>query len=168
MARISSFFDDSVSRIPSIDLNQIRKARRVEAVRNMWRGLVSPIFLEHTNSVFVFDKDGRREMHVYVDDSLFAAELNAQREIIKWRCLEEYGEAIDDFFIHVSRGSYKDIHPFSAVGDAENAPKPLAPLSASDEAMVEGACSPIEDEKLKKAFKDAMISDLTWKKSEKR
>lgn len=165
MAKMSSFFDESVSGIPGLDLAEIKKARRVEAVRNMWRGLVSQIFLDHTNSVFVFDKDGRREMHVYVDDSLFAAELNAQREIIKWRCLEEYGENIDDFFIHVSRGAYKDQHPFAGSQEASEERIPVMPLSDDDSAMVEGVCASIEDEKLRKAFKAAMISDLTWKKS---
>lgn len=168
MAKMSSFFDESIARIPGIDAAEIRKARRVEAVRNMWRGLVDQIFLDHTNSVFVFDKDGRREMHVYVDDSLFAAELNAQREIIKWRCLEEYGEAIDDFFIHVSRGAYKDMRPFAAVSDDADKKTALVPLSDADMASVEDICSTIQDEKLKKAFKAAMISDLTWKKSQER
>lgn len=62
--KLSAIFDESVAKIPGADLAQLKKARRVETVRRMWRGLVSQMFLDHTNSVFVFDKDGRREMHV--------------------------------------------------------------------------------------------------------
>lgn len=166
MTKLSAIFDDSVSKIPGVDMEQIRKARRVDAVRRMWKGLVPEIFLEHTNNVFVFDKDGRREMHVYVDDSLFAAELNAQREIIKWRCLEEFGEKIDDFHIHVSRGSYKDQHPFADDAGHEAVWQELAPLSSEDAALVDDACAQIDDPKLKEAFREAMISDLQWKRSQ--
>ena len=166
--KLSAIFDESVAKIPGADLAQLKKARRVESVRRMWRGLVSQMFLDHTNSVFVFDKDGRREMHVYVDDSLFAAELNAQREIIKWRCLEEYGEAIDDFLIHVSRGHYKDQHPFAGPAHGTCAPEPCVQLTSEEEARIARTASAIPDERLRKAFEKAMISDMRWKKSEKR
>ncbi|MGN0262592.1 MAG: DUF721 domain-containing protein [Eggerthellaceae bacterium] len=166
--KLSAIFDESIARIPGADLAQLRKARKVESVRRMWRGLVSQMFLDHTNSVFVFDKDGRREMHVYVDDSIFAAELNAQREIIKWRCLEEYGEPIDEFFIHVSRGHYKDQHPFAGPAQSDGAPSPCEALTPEEEAKVEQAASAIPDMRLREAFREAMISDMRWKKSEKR
>lgn len=166
--KLSAIFDESVAKIPGADLAQLKKARRVESVRRMWRGLVSQVFLDHTNNIFVFDKDGRREMHVYVDDSLFAAELNAQREIIKWRCLEEYGEAIDDFLIHVSRGHYKDQHPFAVPAQEGAAPMPCGELSLEEEARIARVSSAIPDERLRKAFEEAMISDMRWKKSEKR
>lgn len=166
--KLSTIFDESVAKIPGVDLAQLKKARRVESVRRMWRGLVSQIFLDHTNSVFVFDRDGRREMHVYVDDSLFAAELNAQREIIKWRCLEEYGEAIDDFLIHVSRGVYKDQHPFAEPAHEGGVPVPCEELTPEEEAKVARAASAIPDKRLREAFEEAMISDMRWKKSEKR
>lgn len=166
--KLSAIFDESIAKIPGADLAQLRKARRVESIRRMWRGLVSQIFLDHTNNVFVFDKDGRREMHVYMDDSLFAAELNAQREIIKWRCLEEYGESIDEFFIHVSRGHYKDQHPFAGPTQSDGAPPPCEALTPEEEAKAEQAASAIPDARLRKAFKEAMISDMRWKKSEKR
>lgn len=168
MPKLSSIFDESILGIPGADLSELKKARRVDAVRRMWCGLVDQMFLDHTNNVFVFDKDGRREMHVYVDDSLFAAELNAQREIIKWRCLQEYGENIDDFLIHVSRGRYKDQHPFAGECARDDGTMPDVPLSSEEEVRVEGACAKISDERMREAFRKAMISDLRWKKSEKR
>ena len=161
MLKISSMFEKGLGfGSPYVNLDELRRARRIERVRSMWRNLVDPIFLEHTNSVFVFDKDGSREMHVYVDDSIFAAELNAQREIIKWRCLEEYGEQIEDFFIHVSKGRYKSVYPFRHSGGNALADTQPTPLTDADMAMIAQNCEKIADSRLREAFRTAMTNDL--------
>jgi len=167
MAHLSNYFEKSFSSIPGVDLGELRKARRVEQVRNMWAGLVSQVFLDHTNNVFVFKKDDRTEMHVYVDESIYAAELNNRRELIKLECREKYGEAIDDFYIHISRGKYKENHPFKNWQSENSGIKPIVPLSEKELADVETACEKIPDERLRASFKKAMISDLEWKKSDK-
>jgi hypothetical protein len=167
MPRLSGFLDGSVSAIPGVDMSQVRKARRVQQVRAMWSGLVDPVFLEHTNNVFVFERDGHREMHVYVDESIYAAELNNQRELIRWRCREEYGEDIAAFHIHISRGRYKSHHPFAEAKRDEPDQNPPVPLSEEEMEQVERTCETIPDERLKACFKKAMISDLEWKKGNK-
>lgn len=164
MPHLSGFFNES---IPGVDMGQVRKAQRVQQVRDMWSHLVASLFLEHTNNVFVFEKDGHREMHVYVDESIYAAELNNQRELIKWRCREEYGEDIEDFHIHISRGKYKSYHPFAQAEDDRPDQNQPAPLSKEEMEQVETTCESIPDERLKACFKKAMVSHLEWRKGNK-
>ena len=167
MAHLSNYFEQSLTKVPGVDLGELRKARRVEQVRNMWMGLVEQTFLDHTNNVFVFRKNNRTEMHVYMDESIYAAELNNRRELIKLECREKYGEAIDDFYIHISRGKYKEYHPFKNVTPENNEYQPPVALCEKEMQDVEKACSKIEDKRLRESFKKAMISDLEWKKSYK-
>lgn len=87
------------------------RARYKEALERVY-GSTAQLFLEHTNNVYIMNKDGVRTLIVYVDDSIFAAELNAQRELIKLKLLELFGEDIETFDIFISRGSYKNNHPF--------------------------------------------------------
>lgn len=167
MTKLSGYFGQSLSSIPGVDMDEIRKAQRVKQIRTMWEGLVDQVFLDHTNSVFVFQKDGLTEMHVYVDESIYAAELNNQRELIKWRCRQEYGEVIDSFHIHISRGKYKGNHPFARRKNEEPDKNPPVPLTAEEMEHVDQTCSKIDDERLRMCFRKAMISDLEWKKGNK-
>lgn len=158
-----------LSNIPEFDEGEIRKAQRIAQVRDMWKDLVEPIILQHTNNVYVFTKDGRREMHVYVDESIYAAELNNRRELLKWQCRERFGEEIDLFDIHISHGRSKQNHPYAEDADVQRAAKaaaPVVPLTEEERQRVEEACASIPDPVLKEKFKKAMISDLEWKKSE--
>ena len=168
MDHLSGYLDKSLSSIPGIDMHEIRKVQRVEQIRNMWSELVDQVFLDHTNNVFVFRNDGNTEMHVYVDESIYAAELNNQRELIKWRCQQEYGEVIDSFHIHISRGKYKDNHPFARREEEKPDQNPPVPLDEDEMSRVEEACSGIEDKRLRECFREAMISDMEWKKGNKR
>lgn len=167
MARVSQYFEKSLYSVPGVDIGQLRRARRIEQVRNMWKGLVDQAFLDHTNNVFVFKKNGRVEMHVYMDESIYAAELNNRRELIKLECREKYGEAIDDFYIHISRGKYKAHHPFAKSSEEPEEHRQPVPLSDAEMEKVEEACSKITDDRLREQFRKAMISDLEWKKAYK-
>ena len=160
--RFSGSFSRALDLIPETDRMQIKKHRRIQKVRQMWACLVPQVLLDHTNSVFVFDKNGRKQMHVYVDEGIFAAELNNQRELIKLQCAQNFGEIIDDFYIHVSKGKYKDLHPYRQPSQ-ENT---FVPLDDCEISYVEQVSADISDHRLRESFKKAMISDLERKKSE--
>lgn len=167
MSHFSRYFEKSLSNVPGIDVSELRKARRVRQVRELWAHLVEQPFLDHTNNVFVFKKNGRVEMHVYMDESIYAAELNNRRELIKLECREKYGEMVDDFYIHISRGHYKNNHPFKDMSENERKTIPIQHLDESEMAEVEAACAKIDDERLRDSFRKAMVSDLEWKKNDK-
>lgn len=167
-----------------------RKAARGARVRTMWRTLMEhnhdEFILEHTNNVFIIRADGTprtdgkryrddgkdagstgqgKQLIVYVDDSVVAAELNARRELIKLQFMEHFREDIDEFKIIISRGNYKKIHPF-APGEApsyEEEARPVA-LDDAERAFVHDQVAKVEDPKLAKALERAMVSDMEWKK----
>ena len=127
----------------------------------MYRG-TAQLHLAHTNNVIIKD----RKLVVYVDDSLFAAELNAQRELIKLRLLELFGEEIDDFQIRTSQWKkFRDLHPYLDEKPTQPDVKSHSvPLDASEKSYVSDVSSRIEDERLRKAFEKAMTADLSSKK----
>ncbi len=113
----------------------------------------------------------QKRLVVYVDDSIYAAELNAQRELLRLKLLELFGERIDVFDIFISRGNYRKKHPFDRMR-AESAPEPVrktppAPLSAEEESRVDEAAARVENPRVQRALEKAMKADLEWKKGEK-
>lgn len=140
------------------------KAARASKVKRMWRDVVDEIFLDHTNAVYIVKERGEKVLIVYVDDSLFAAELNARRELIKLKLLSRRNEGIDDFRILVSRGKYKRNYPFRADSEAARPPerRRRVELSPEKRAELESRCSAIPDERLREALLKAAISGLEW------
>ena len=164
MAKLSDALHYSISDIPGIDEDKLKIAQRVSSVRMMWKELVDPLILAHTNGVYIFTDHGQTELHVYVDESIFASELNNQRELLKLQYLERFNERIDDFQIHISRGRYKTMYPF--ITQQEEPAAPSIPLSQDEIALVEEVSQQITDSHLRETFKKAMICDLEWKKGQ--
>lgn len=142
-----------------------RKAARANKVKQMWRDVAGQPFLDHTNAVYIIREHDEKVLIVYVDDSIFAAELNARRELIKLKFLQRHNEDIAEFRILISRGAYKKRYPFRAQDDLLPAVPQGRRVPLSDEriAELEQQCAAIEDEHLREALLKAMISDLEWK-----
>lgn len=141
------------------------KAARTNRVHQMWRSSVDQVMLDHTNAVYIIDDHGRKVLIVYVDESIFAAELNARRELIKLKFLQQFHENLDEFRVCISRGSYKGNHPFRDERDerGDAVIRHRVPLSAEREHMLRAQCEAIGDDRLREALLKAMISDLEWK-----
>ena len=158
------------------DAEQARINLRATQVRDRYKRAIesvyrqsAPLFLAHTNNVYIMRKDGVRTLIVYVDESIFAAELNAQRELIRLRLLELFGEDVEEFQILVSRGKYKKHHPYLTETSQEADEKPPSiPLDEAEREYVSNTVSAVEDERLREALRKAMTADLEWKKGEKR
>lgn len=158
--------DDEQARI-NLRANQVRE-RYKSAIESVYRDGAA-LFLAHTNNVYITMKDGVRTLIVYVDESIFAAELNAQRELIRLRLLELFGEDVEQFEIFVSRGPYKGNHPYLLDQDGAREEAPAAiPLDESERAFVAEAVASIEDRKLRETVQKAMTTDMEWKKGENR
>lgn len=158
------------------DSEEARINIRVQQVRDRYRAAIESVYppstahlhLAHTNNVIITMKKGARTLIVYVDDSLFAAELNAQRELIKLQLLEQFGEQIDDFQIKTSQWrKYRERHPYADGEEtAVEAPPVAKPLDERERAYVSDTASKIEDDRLRKSLERAMTADLEWKKGE--
>ena len=145
--------------------NQVRERYR-SAIEKTYRE-TAQLFLAHTNNVYIMTKDGVRTLIVYVDESIFAAELNAQRELIKLHLLELFGEDVESFEIHVSRGKYKKNHPYLTEAETNRAESaPSVPLNDTEKAYVSNTVSVVQDEKLRETLRKAMTADMEWKKGE--
>lgn len=157
----------------------------------MWRSLMlhnhDRYILEHTNNVYIVYSDGAprddgkryyddgkdatstgkgKQLIVYVDDSVVAAELNARRELIKLQFLDHFNERLDGFKIIISRGAYKKKHPF-AQGAEQSASTEVSqpvPLSEEEHRFVAQQAAKTDNPHLARAFERAMEADLSWKK----
>ena len=142
-----------------------RKTLRAQKVKDMWRGVVEPIFLDHTNAVYIIRDEDRKVLIVYVDDSIFASELNARRELIKLKLQQQYNEVIDEFQIKISYGKMKHTHAFKKeVLDPFYTQKtPSVALSVEKKKELEELVASVPNEHVRKALLQAMIDDLEWK-----
>lgn len=156
--------DDEQARI-NYRAHQVRTRYRT-AIESVYRDSAE-LFLAHTNNVYIMKKDEVPTLIVYVDESIFAAELNAQRELIKLKLLELFGEQIEQFDIHVSRGNYKNYHPYlDENAESEAVAVELPELDEADRQSVEEIGETLEDKRLREAFEKAMSADLARKKVE--
>ena len=155
------------------DGESARKQARAVQVRNEYVQVMkavygdgAQIFLEHTNAVFIMMKNDQKTLIVYVDESIYSAELNAQRELIRMRFLDMFHEQLEAFEIYVSRGKYKKNHPF--IDAATDFPAdhfaPSIPLDEAEKKHVQDCVQTIENPRLAQALKKAMTADLEWKK----
>ena len=133
------------------------RSRYKRAIESVYKDSAA-LHLAHTNNVIITKKRGLRTLIVYVDESIFAAELNAQRELIQLRLLELFGEEIDQFEILVSRWrKYKNYHPYlKNIPASSEREYPDIPLSGEQEAFVAEAAAAVEDIRLRNTMQRAM------------
>ena len=165
-------------------------AHRAARVRAMWAACVQEYVLAHTNAVYIVKNDSSsnketyqkaktaepeeknqptptKTLIVYVDDSITATELNARRELIKLKFLQDFNEEIEELKIFISRGDYKKNYPFKKSYDEElQNTHPTVPLTKNELKSAQEIASVIEDERLREKLLKAMVADLEWKKSE--
>ena len=173
MKKLSNTIEHLISEL-SGDSDQARINLRAHQVRDRYRKALQTVypqtfqlFLDHTNNVYILKDEGVKTLIVYVDESIFAAELNAQRELIKLKLLELFGEQIEEFRIHVSRAQYKNYHPYTIEEDAlKTQAPPLAPLDESEKRYVKETASIVEDDKLRESFEKAMTADVSRKRAQ--
>lgn len=165
MRKLSQDILKVVNEVDEENESLAKKAYRAAQVRAMWSECVGEIFLDHTNSIYIVREEERKTLIVYVDESIFAAELNAQRELIKLKFLQKFGEDIDEFKILISRGNYKKNFPFKLDQNQnlKNKTTPI-PLSVNEKSRVAEITASIEDTKVRESLERAIVADLEWKK----
>ncbi len=162
----SGAFNEVMKNIPGYDDDKMRLEARKNQVQDMWRALVEEIILDHTNAVYIIRQEDGKFLHVYVDDSLFSAELNARRELIKLQLHIRFNEDVDGFIIHISRGNMRHRYPFKEEEKQSRGTVNLLPLGEEYLKQVEEVCALIPDENARMHFKRAMIADLQRKNAD--
>ena len=174
MKKIGSGIQSFLSTVAG-DQDQARIALRAEQVRDRYRQVLqtvyrqtAPLFLAHTNNVYIMKKNDKRTLIVYVDESIFAAELNAQRELIKLKLLELFNEEVENFEIYVSRGAYKKNHPYlTELEQKEEQTYTPVPLDQTEREYVKNTAETVEALPLRESFEKAMTAAMELNKTEK-
>lgn len=153
---VSSFVNSFFDRLPEDEKRRYLIDKKIKKIHKQFAACVDQVILEHVNSIYLNEEqvDVSREtrliLTVYVDNSLIAAELNAQRELIILKYREKFSLKIDKFDIKISRGAYLDNHPFR-VEETKNIPK-VRRLSSQEEQEIENMTSGISNQKLRESF----------------
>lgn len=150
------------STMPEDMKRRVLVQRKIEKTHQQFAELVDPFILKHTNSVYLLKSQTNEsafDLVVYLDNSTCAAELNARRELLRFEYLDRFGVVIDVFEIRISRGSYKEKHPFAKELESDSKPDASQPpLSEQDQADIEKMTANIENPRLRKSFQDAMAA----------
>ena len=118
----------------------------------------SYLVLQHTNAVYLLQKEEQTQFLIYSDDSGIRASLDARQGFLKI-ALYKQGINFDTFKIFPSKRTIKERHPFKE--KISCFPKKEArTLTESEIKNIEDFVSLIEDKKVREALKQALISDL--------
>ncbi|MDD7368987.1 MAG: hypothetical protein SOW20_02975 [Berryella intestinalis] len=152
------------------DRSQARLQARVAQVQARFKGVVERVYpdaadliLQHVNAVYITREGSEKKFSAYVDESIFAAELNAQREMMKLMFFKMYGEDLSVFDIHVSRGTQRHRHPFSQIESREEPVYRKKTLSREERAAIESKVSGVQNDKVRTALGKAMVADFSTK-----
>ena len=106
---VSNYITAFFNQLPDEQKKRALIDRKIKQVHAQFAACVDEFILEHINSVYMTKEeipdsgDVSRETHqiltVYVDNSLVAAELNAQRELIILKYREQFDVKVDRFDI---------------------------------------------------------------------
>ena len=159
---VSNYMNTFFNQLPDEQKKRALIDRKIKQVHAQFAVCVDEFILEHINSVYMTkeeipdSKDVSRETHqiltVYVDNSLVAAELNAQRELIILKYREQFDVKVDRFDIKISRGAYRENYPFKKPQYQKNLPTPHK-LTAGEEQEIETCVSGIEDKDIRESFR---------------
>lgn len=134
--------------------------RKIKKTHDQFAALVDPFILKHTNSVYLLKSQAvpsAYDLVVYLDNSTCAAELNARRELLRFEYLDRFGVVIDVFEIRISRGPYKEKHPFNEMPPKQE--EPSAPeLTEAEKGRIEAMTASIDDPRLRASFQRAMAA----------
>lgn len=157
---VSFSLDAFCSQMPAEVKDRVLVNRRIKQVHDQFATVVDPFILEHTNSVYLLKSqsmEGAYDLVVYLDNSTCAAELNARRELIRLKYLEQFSVKVDVFEIRISRGRYKNKHPFKKYEEASG-DTPLRRLTQQEEQGIDEALGELPEGRMKESFRKAMTA----------
>lgn len=147
----------------------------IKHVHNQFKEVVNENLLRHVNSVYLIPDNQAlsvisqidtntnstytntpKKLIIYVDNSICAAEFNARRELFVLKYRELFNVIISVFEIRISKGNYKNSHPFILEECSKEATKYI--LTHQDYEKIERMISNIKQPKLKESFRKALIA----------
>lgn len=199
LSSFSSFSLEWQDQLPGNVKAKFSRKRAVERIYGQFSQLVNDFILEHVNAVYLLNPestdgldvlpDGQKEpraktsrkpykkrLIVYVDNSLVAAELDARKELIRFKYLSEFDVELVDFEVNISKGRYRASHPYidedSPLGAgihqsgkcSEDEIVSRETLTPSELECIDSLMEKVEDPRLRKSFERAMAATFNRKR----
>ncbi len=159
------------ARMPEETRRRIMLDRHIKKSYSQFGEVTDKFILSHVNSVYLMRSkivEGARDLVVYVDNSTIAAELNAQRELIRLKYRENFKLVIDAFEIRISKGEYLKKHPYvDGLGKPTEEATSLPELTDEEQQRIEAVVGEVEDERLRDSFRAAMTASKRREKLSK-
>jgi hypothetical protein len=150
--------------------NSNERFTRDTRLQRAWETVASPRILEHTDSVVFSVKSKQPCIIVYVESSIWAAELEAQKELYRILLERETNWDIDDLKFYVTRKvMFKKLFKKRTVEKEKGYPssikeKTAVPLTDEEDRYARELVCSITDESLQKGLYKAIKADFEWKK----
>ncbi|MDO4854232.1 MAG: hypothetical protein Q4A43_02260 [Coriobacteriia bacterium] len=198
LSSFSLFFQEWQDQLPSEVKAKLSHEKAVERIYAQFSCLVNDFILEHVNAVYLLNPQDEKEaapdaqkplaqwkaskpykkrLIVYVDNSLVAAELGAQKELLKLKYLSEFNVELVEFEVNISKGRYRIPHPFvdrlserghqlesSHTDCTEEEIVSRETLTQYERERIDGLTEQIEDPRLKKSFERAIAATFNKKR----
>jgi hypothetical protein len=150
--------------------NSNERFTRGTRLQRAWEAVASTRILEHTDSVVFSTKSKQPCVIVYVESSIWAAELEAQKELYRILLEKETNWKIDDLKFYVTRKVmfkklFKKRNSEKAQEYPESKKKKIAvPLTKEEDGYARELVSSVQDKKLQDGLYKAIKADFEWKK----
>ena len=160
---------NTIASLEQQDKNKFWKENRIAHIQSTWEDIMPAEILEHTDGVYVLKKEDGKHMTVYVDSSIWAADLSAQNYMILERMEKALGEKIEDLRFIVSSAAYRKKKSREFRKRIEEQPPYIddverIPLSDEEVSQIRKEALVVEDERLREMLVSARIHDLETKK----
>lgn len=151
-----------------------------ERVKRAWNRCIDQRIRDHVTAVFVVPNTAASEVVVYVDDSIWATELNMKVELLRLdlnvelqksaTATERRGEQVESLKFKVSSNAYiakkNRQSDFDRFEEEERNYQNIQPIALSDEEMssIQEAASMMENDNLRDIAYAAAKASLEWQK----
>ena len=151
------------------DADTLAKERRREQVEDLWCGAITKYWgaaaafvLAHTNAVYLLQKDGCKQLLVYLDEATCRADVKAREGFLR-NYFAQAGEAYERAQIYSSTGAMKNRHPFTQKNTQTSvSSRHERELTEDERKLVITQAATIEDTALRRAFLEAFAATLKY------
>jgi hypothetical protein len=135
--------------------------------KKIWEEIANEEDYKHTGNISVRESNEKKEMVIYTDSSLYAADLNARSELFLLQIkTNPHGRDIEKLTFKPSKKNF-DMQKNKeevAISWYDEYKVPSIPLSEKEKEELLKGTENIENEQLRKKVCSAMIKDIEWKK----
>jgi hypothetical protein len=150
--------------------NSSERFTRESRLQRAWETVASTRILDHTDSVVFSTKAKQPCVIVYVESSIWAAELEAQKELYRILLEKETKWTIDDLKFYVTRKvMFKKLFKKRNSEKTQEyskskKEKTAVPLTEEEDRYARELVSSVQDKKLQDGLYKAIKADFEWKK----